>query len=87
MEPETETTEYRVVLWEQPVVPGIDRVKVGWGELTVDLVDAGGVHEVIEWAEAQLAAGAGPYSKSARRAIADRELLDGTRPAPRTHQI
>ncbi len=68
------TSEYRVVLWEQPEMEDIDPAELGWGELTVDLVGAADVHEAIQWAERQLAANAGPYSRSGTR-VQDREYV------------
>lgn len=52
--------EYRVVLWEQPPIEGIDPERIGWGEMTIDLVGVEDVHEAIEWAERRLAENAGP---------------------------
>jgi hypothetical protein len=66
------THEYRVVLWEQPPVEGIDSERIGWGELTIDLVDVEDVHEAIEWAGRRLAESAGPYSRDGHP-VRDRE--------------
>jgi hypothetical protein len=67
---------YRVTLWEQParrtdideprvgwtVPPGAPR-RMGWEEMTFELVGATDVREVIRWGEAALASGDGPASR------------------------
>ena len=67
-------TTYRVVLWEQPDVAGLDPESIGWGEAAFDLGGVGDVREVVRWAEAQLASGGGAYSRSGR-AVRDREYV------------
>jgi hypothetical protein len=76
---ERPTHEYRVVIWEQPALEegdpdDIDPETIGWGEMTFDLVDVEDVHEAIEWAEQQLVANRGPYSKSGGR-VRDHEYV------------
>ena len=68
------TSEYRVVLWEQPEMEDTDAELIGWGEVTIDLVGVQDVHEAIEWAERQFAENAGPYSRSGGR-VRDREYV------------
>ena len=75
---EAPTHEYRVVLWEQPEMEDTDPDLIGWGEITFDLVGVQDVHEAIEWAEQQLAANAGPYSRSGTP-VRDREYVLYTR--------
>jgi hypothetical protein len=49
------TRNYRVVFWNHQVPPeGHSAEQMGWAELTIDVVDAEDVHEVIAWAEAYL---------------------------------
>jgi hypothetical protein len=55
-------TEYRVVIWEQPLVEGINPETVAWGEATHDLSEVRDVHQVIEWANAALTGRYGRYS-------------------------
>jgi hypothetical protein len=71
---DTPTREYRVVLWEQPVMEGTDPERIGWGEMTIDLVDVEDVHEAIEWAERRLVENAGPYSRGGAP-VRDREYV------------
>jgi hypothetical protein len=71
---ELPTHEYRVVIWEQPEMEGIDPESIGWGEMTFDLHGVQDVHEAIEWAERQLAANVGPYSRSGTP-VRDREYV------------
>lgn len=71
---EQPTFEYRVVLWEQPVIEDTDPEIIGWGESTIDLVGVQDVHEAIEWAKRQLAENAGPFS-SAGAAVRDSEYV------------
>ncbi len=71
---EAPTYEYRVVLWEQPEMEGIDPDSTGWGEMTFDLAGVQDVHEAIEWAEQKLAANAGPYTES-ETPVRDREYV------------
>ena len=54
------TSEYRVVLWEQPEMEGTEPELIGWGETTTDLVGVQDVHEAIAWAEAAASGRAGP---------------------------
>jgi hypothetical protein len=61
------TTEYRVTIWEQPEMENVEPELIGWGEMTFDLVAVQDVHEAIQWAEQQLAASEGPYSRSGTR--------------------
>ena len=68
------STQYRVTIWEQPVVEGIPLGQVGWGEITFDLVDVENVQEAIRWAERQLTLDEGCYSRSGK-AIHDREYV------------
>jgi hypothetical protein len=68
------THEYRVVIWEQPHMDGVDPEQIGWGEMTIDLVGVEDVHEAIEWAERRLSTNAGPYSRS-DDAVRDREYV------------
>lgn len=68
------TQEYRVVLWEQPVMDGVEPASIGWGERTVDLVEAADLFEVIEWAEQRLANNEGPYSAKGTP-VRDREFV------------
>jgi hypothetical protein len=42
------TSEYRVVLWEQPEMEDTDPESIGWGELTIDLIGVQDVHKAIE---------------------------------------
>jgi hypothetical protein len=67
-------TAYRVVLWEQPEVEGVHPESIGWGEAAFDLRGIADVREALRWAEEQLAAGAGAYSR-ARRPTRDREYV------------
>jgi len=68
------TTDFRVVLWEQPVLEGVSAERTGWGEAGFDLSGATGVQEVIAWAEEQLAAGAGYWSRQ-NKPVRDREYV------------
>ena len=68
------TSEYRVVLWEQPELEGAEPEMIGWGEMTTDLVGVQDVHEAIAWAARQLAEGQGPYSRGGDR-VRDREYV------------
>ena len=68
------TREYRVVLWEQPVMEGLDPERIGWGEMTIDLVEIEDVHEAIECAERLLAKNEGPYSRGGNP-VRDREYV------------
>jgi hypothetical protein len=68
------TSEYRVVLWEQPEMEGTEPERIGWGEVTIDLVGVQDVREAIAWAERQLAEGQGPYSRGGDR-VRDREYV------------
>ena len=68
------TTDYRVVLWEQPDFDGVPSDVIGWGEAAFDLTDVTDVHEVIRWAENQLASGAGCHSR-AGQTVRDREYV------------
>ena len=68
------TSEYRVVLWEQPEMEDTDPDSIGWGELTIDLIGVQDVHEAIDWAERQLAEALGPYSR-AGVVVRDREYV------------
>ena len=68
------TTEYRVAIWEQPVMENVEPESIGWGEMTFDLVGVQDVYEAIQWAESQLAANEGPYSRSGTR-VRDREYV------------
>ena len=61
-EPAQIADAYRVAPWEQPEHPEIDPERLGWHEMTFDLVGAQDVREAIAWAEARLAAGEGPLS-------------------------
>jgi hypothetical protein len=70
----TPTHEYRVVLWEQPSIERIDPERVGWGEMTVDLVGVEDVHEAIEWAQRRLGENDGPYSRDGVP-VRDREYV------------
>jgi hypothetical protein len=47
---------------------------IGWGEITIDLVGVQDVHEAIQWAEQQLAANVGSYSRSGTP-VRDREYV------------
>jgi hypothetical protein len=52
------THDYRVVFWwHQNPPPGSSTPPedMAWGEVTIDVFDAEGVHEVIAWAEEYLA--------------------------------
>jgi hypothetical protein len=40
----------------------VDPELIGWGEMTIDVVDVEDVHVAIEWAARRLDANAGPYS-------------------------
>ena len=72
----TSTREYRIVLWEQPVMEGVDPERIGWGEMTIDLVDVEDVHEAIEWAERRLVEDDGPYSRDGGgELVRDREYV------------
>ena len=71
-QPSSPATDYRVTLWEQPEVEGIEAGHVGWGEMTFDLVGARDVREAIAWAEQRV--GVGPYSRSGRP-VHDREYV------------
>jgi hypothetical protein len=71
---EMKTHEYRVVIWEKPLVEGKDPEFIGWGEETIDLVGVEDVHEAIEWAERRLVEGIGPYSRGGRP-VQDREYV------------
>lgn len=53
---------------------GVDPELIGWGVMTMDLVDVEDVHEAIEWAERRLAENAGPYSRSGDP-VRDREYV------------
>jgi hypothetical protein len=66
-------SEYRVTIWEQPDVAEFGEL-VGWGEMTFDLAGVADVHEALRWAERQLAANEGPYSRSGD-AVRDREYV------------
>ena len=68
------TTAYRVVLWEQPDLDGVSPDRIGWAEAAFDLTDVADVHEVIRWAEDQLASGAGTHTR-AGQAVRDREYV------------
>jgi hypothetical protein len=68
------TREYRVVIWEQPVMEGVDPERIGWGEMTIDLADVEDVHEAIEWAERRLAKNDGPCSRGGDP-VRDREYV------------
>jgi hypothetical protein len=69
------TTEYRVVIWEQPEkMEDTDPEIMGWGEMTIDLVGVRDVHEAIEWAERRLAENTGSYSRAGGR-VRDREYV------------
>jgi len=49
--------DYRLVLWEHQLPPegsGVAPEHMAWTELTVDVLDAQDVQEVIEWAEANI---------------------------------
>jgi hypothetical protein len=70
----TPTNEYRVVLWEQPPIEGLDPEQIGWGEMTIDLVEVEDVHEAIEWAERRIAESDGPYSRGGVP-VRDREYV------------
>lgn len=49
---EEQTHDYRVVFWHHQLPPpGYSPERMGWAELTLDVVDAADVHEVIAWAE------------------------------------
>jgi hypothetical protein len=65
-DPVVAPTSYRVVLWEQPEVEGVHPESIGWGEAAFDLGGVPDVREVVRWAEQQLAAGAGAYSRTGR---------------------
>jgi len=65
---------YRVGLWEQPERPDIDPEQLAWHEMTFDLTEARDVREAIAWAEAKLAAGEGPLSRTGVP-VQDREYL------------
>jgi hypothetical protein len=76
---------YRVTLWEQPTGPpdverqragwsSVPEAPVGWEELTFELVGAQDVRDAIQWAEAALASGEGPASRSGRP-VSDREYV------------
>ncbi|MGZ8694622.1 MAG: hypothetical protein ACXWYS_04205 [Gaiellaceae bacterium] len=67
-------TDYRVTIWEQPEMDGVDPELIGWGEMTFDLVGVQDIQEAIEWVEKQLAANQGPYSQSGRP-VRDREYV------------
>ena len=69
------TGEYRVTIWEQPEIPDVDPTKIGWGEVTFDLVDVQNVHEAIQWAEQKLAANEGPYSSRSGAPVRDKEYV------------
>jgi hypothetical protein len=66
------TVEYRVTIWEQPVVETCRRI--GSGGITYDLGDVESVHEAIEWAERMLVSDEGPYSRSGTP-VRDREYV------------
>jgi hypothetical protein len=83
LQPSAPTTVYRVTIWEQPDVAGIDPESVGWAETTFDLVDVQDVREAIEWAERRVIEGAG-YSGSGRP-VRDREYVLYAK-APRSDQ-
>ncbi|HKP19622.1 MAG TPA: hypothetical protein VJT84_14195 [Gaiellaceae bacterium] len=67
-------TEYRVTLWEQPVMESVPVDRIGWGEVTYDLDGVTSVQEAIEWAERLLTSGKGPYSCSGTP-VRDREFV------------
>jgi len=48
--------------------------RIGWGEAAFDLTNVSDVREVLQWAEEQLASGAGGHSR-AGRAVRDREYV------------
>jgi hypothetical protein len=49
------THDYRVVFWNHQLPrEGNSAEQMGWAELTIDVVDAEDVHEVIAWAERYL---------------------------------
>lgn len=57
---------YRVVLWEQPELDGLDPEGIGWGAVAFELTGIADVREAIRWAEERLAAGIGAYSRAGR---------------------
>ena len=76
---------YRVTLWERPADPPdaepaqagwspAPEAPMGWEEMTFELVGTRDVREAIQWAEAALASGEGPASRSGR-AVDDRECV------------
>jgi hypothetical protein len=71
-EPALIADAYRVALWEHPEHPDIDPGRLGWHEMTFDLVGAQDVREAIAWAK--LAAGEGPLSGDGVP-VQDREYL------------
>ena len=72
--PTEPTVEYRVTIWEQPVMEDVPDDQIGWGEVTYDLDGVVSVHEAIDWAEQKLAAGEGSYSRSGTP-VRDREYV------------
>jgi hypothetical protein len=68
------TVEYRVTIWEQPVMEDVPDDQIGWGEATYDLCGVHSVHEAIEWAERILVSGEGPYSRFGTP-VRDREYV------------
>ena len=52
----------------------VDPELIGWGEMTIDLVDVEDVHEAIEWVERRIVEDAGLYSRGGDR-VRDREYV------------
>ena len=67
-------TDYRVVLWEQPDLDNIPSESIGWGEVGFDLTGVSDVNEALDWAERQLAEGAGHWSRKGHP-VRDREFV------------
>jgi hypothetical protein len=59
--------EYRVILWEQPEMEGVEPERIGWGETTFDVTDAESIHQAIAWAKKRLAEKGGPYRGESAR--------------------
>lgn len=59
------TREYRVTIWEQPEMPGVDPSQIAWGEITFDLVGVQDV-QIAGWDPSH-----NPRAENLRRAEGD----------------